>query len=293
MGQQKFEIHMHSCFSDGEFSPTRLVEIAQENKVSILSLTDHDTFSGHDEFIEACEGTEVFGFPGIEMTVRFHDFNLHLLGYFKSRESILPELKETVETLKDKREQRMVDLIARLDEVLPEEHKGRITLENVKKAAEGVIARPHLAREMVRLGIVKDTQDAFDKYLVQYNIEKKNFEAEEAIAMIRKSNGVPVIAHPGERNYSLHNPKKGRGYPEVESLLDELMGHGLLGMECVYPYHDKIGKSGYYLELAKKKNLIATGSRDFHGFHYSQSTHVLGTTPMKSDFLEEFQHVWG
>ena len=61
---QKFEIHMHSTFSDGEFTPTRLVDIAKNNGVSILCLTDHDTFGGVREFITAAEAEGIFAFPG-------------------------------------------------------------------------------------------------------------------------------------------------------------------------------------------------------------------------------------
>ena len=83
----KFEIHMHSIFSDGQFSPTELVEIAQKNGLSDLSLTDHDTFEGIDELVSAAEGTGIHAFPGIEITTRFRDFNLHLLAYFKNMDS--------------------------------------------------------------------------------------------------------------------------------------------------------------------------------------------------------------
>ncbi len=77
---EKFEIHMHSTFSDGEFSPTKLVDIAKNNGVSTLCLTDHDTFGGIDEFIPAAEAEGIFAFSGIEITVRYRGFNLHLLA---------------------------------------------------------------------------------------------------------------------------------------------------------------------------------------------------------------------
>ena len=77
---EKFEIHMHSTFSDGEFSPTKLVNIAKGNGVSTLCLTDHDTFSGIQEFITAAKAEDIFAFPGIEMTVCYRGFNLHLLA---------------------------------------------------------------------------------------------------------------------------------------------------------------------------------------------------------------------
>ena len=85
---KKFEVHMHSTFSDGEFSPTRLVDIAKGNGVAVLSLTDHDTFEGIPEFMAATKAEGIFGFPGIEITVRYRGFNLHLLAYFESIESL-------------------------------------------------------------------------------------------------------------------------------------------------------------------------------------------------------------
>lgn len=284
---------MHSTFSDGEFSPKDLVRIARQNEVSILSLTDHDTFTGCSELLQAAVAADIFAFPGIEITVRYHDRTLHLLAYFKSLDSISSDLSVKVEGMKEQRDQRMRELIARIDGVIPERFRGMITFDNVRKAAEGVVARPHLAREMARLKIVPTSNDAFERYLVKYNVEKKNLDIEEAIQLIRASYGVPVLAHPGERQYSLYDPEGGRDYSDIEISLEELCSFGLLGLECVYPHHEKIGRVGFYLGLADKLGLIPTGSRDFHGFNASQRTDMLGTTQMDDIFLSRFQEVWG
>ena len=284
---------MHSTFSDGEFTPTELVGIARKNGVSILSLTDHDTFEGIEEFVQAAEGTEISAFPGIEITTRYQDVNVHLLAYFKSLDSIDTELAETVAAMSEKRVRRMRELIDRINEVVPEKFKGKILFENVRKAAEGVLARPHLAREMVRLGIVPTTGQAFEHYLVQYNVERTNLDVQTAIALIRKCDGVPVIAHPGERTYSLYHPDKGRDYEDIPAQLDELKSFGLLGLECLYPYHEKINKVEFYTNLANKMGLIVTGSRDFHGFTTYQKPSLLGTTPLNDEFFDRFQEAWG
>ena len=137
MPMRKSEIHMHSIFSDGEFSPAELIGIAEKNEVSILSLTDHDTFDGIPEFLQSAEGTGITAFPGIEITVRFHEFNIHLLAYFKDYESLQPELKQRVQEMTATRETRMLQMIERVNEVVPERFRGTIEFENVKKAAEG------------------------------------------------------------------------------------------------------------------------------------------------------------
>ena len=290
---RKSEIHMHSTFSDGEFSPTELVRIARQNRVSILSLTDHDTFEGIEEFVQAAEDTEVSAFPGIEITTRYQDFNIHLLAYFKSLDCIDRELLETVARMSEKRVRRMHELIDRINGVIPEKFKGKILFENVRKAAEGVLARPHLAREMVRLGIVPTTGQAFEQYLVEYNVERENIDVQTVIALIRRCDGVPVLAHPGERTYSLYHPDKGRDYEDIPAQLEELKSFGLLGLECIYPYHEKINKVEFYTNLAKKMGLIVTGSRDFHGFSTYQKPALLGTTPLNDEFFDRFQEAWG
>ena len=292
MTTRKSEIHMHSIFSDGEFAPAELIAIGKKNGVGIMSLTDHDTFSGLPEFIDAAKDSDIIAFPGIEITVNYRDFNLHLLSYFKSLDSILPDLWDRVEKMKEAREERMEQLIDKVNDVIPECFRGTVTFDNVKKASEGVLARPHLAREMVRLGIVKSTNLAFDKYLVKYNIEKENLKIEEALSMVRGSNGVPVIAHPGERTYSLYNPDKGRKQEDVPEMVEDLKAKGLLGLECIYPHHEKTGKVQYFLDLANEYDMIPTGSRDFHGFTTYQTPDLLGTTKMDDSFFLRFQKVW-
>lgn len=293
VARTRFEIHMHSNRSDGEFSPSELVSIAKRNKVSLLSLTDHDTFSGVDELVASAEGEDIIAFPGIEMTVRYRDFNLHLLSYFKEPAAIQPALRERVEKMKQDREDRMHELIARINEVVPDRFQGSITFENVKKGSEGVLARPHLAREMVRLGIVSDSRQAFDIYLVKYNVEKDNLDIYEALEMVQDSNGIPVLAHPGERTYSLCNPDKGRPLSDVPEMVRDLKAYGLMGLECVYPYHEKTGQVDFFLNLTEEFGLIATGSRDFHGFTTHQTPDVLGTTKMDADWFDRFQQAWG
>ena len=292
MPQRKSEIHMHSIFSDGEFSPAQLIDIAQKNDVTLLSLTDHDTFDGIPGFLKEAEGTGIEAFPGIEITVKFHDFNIHLLAYFKDYESIEPELLSRVKDMTETRERRMRELIERVNGVIPEKFRDTIELDNVKKAAEGVLARPHLAREMVRLGIVSSTNQAFERYLVKYNVQRENLDAATAISLVRQSKGVPVMAHPGERSYSLICPEKGRKKENAPVLVEELKEMGLLGLECHYPYQERMGTVQYFIDLANEFDMIVTGSRDFHGFYNHQQVNIFGTTKMEPVFHEQFQSVW-
>jgi predicted metal-dependent phosphoesterase TrpH len=292
MSQRKSEIHMHSIYSDGEFSPAQLIDIAQKNDVTLLSLTDHDTFGGIPDFLKSAEGTGIEAFPGIEITVKFHDFNIHLLAYFKDYESIEPELLNRVKDMTETRERRMRELIERVNDVIPKKFRDSIEFDNVKKAAEGVLARPHLAREMVRLGIVSSSNKAFERYLVKYNVQRENLDVAKAISLVRQSKGVPVMAHPGERSYSLICPEKGRKKENAPVLVEELKEMGLLGLECHYPYQERMGTVQYFIDLANEFDLIVTGSRDFHGFYNHQRVNIFGTTKMEPVFIDQFRSVW-
>jgi predicted metal-dependent phosphoesterase TrpH len=292
MPKRKSEIHMHSIFSDGEFSPAQLIDIAQKNDVTLLSLTDHDTFGGIPDFLKSAEGTGIEAFPGIEITVKFHDFNIHLLAYFKDYESIVPELLNRVKDMTETRERRMRELIERVNDVIPKKFRDSIEFDNVKKAAEGVLARPHLAREMVRLGIVSSSNKAFERYLVKYNVQRENLDVAKAISLVRQSKGVPVMAHPGERSYSLICPEKGRKKENAPVLVEELKEMGLLGLECHYPYQERMGTVQYFIDLANEFDLIVTGSRDFHGFYNHQRVNIFGTTKMEPVFIDQFRSVW-
>ena len=110
MPHRKSEIHMHSIFSDGEFSPAELIDIAQKSNVTLLSLTDHDTFDGIPCFLKAADGTGIEAFPGIEITVKFHDFNIHLLAYFEDFESIDSELLGRVKDMTETQNQSIQNL---------------------------------------------------------------------------------------------------------------------------------------------------------------------------------------
>ena len=100
------------------------------------------------------------------------------------------------------------------------------------------------------------------------------------------------MAHPGERSYSLICPEKGRKKENASKLLKELTDMGLLGLECHYPYQERMGTVQFFVELANKFDLIITGSRDFHGFYNHQHVKMFGTTQMEPTFINQFQIVW-
>ncbi len=254
--ERKFiDLHSHSTVSDGSESPTTVVRTAAVDKnLKALALSDHDTVEGLDEAYAEAEKHEGFELiPAIEISAEYGDGTIHILGYFLDRHS--PELLAKLKVLQDAREERNPQIIAKLNELGME-----ITEEEVAEiAGKGVIGRPHIARALINRGHVKNTEEAFDKYLAKNGpayINKERFSQADSIKMIHDAGGVAVLAHP---KYVHGGDLKG-----VEELIASMAEQGLDGLEVFYSSHNK-KEVKWFKELADKYGLIATGGSDFHG----------------------------
>ena len=262
------DLHTHSTCSDGTLKPDALVRAAKARKVSVLSLTDHDTTEGVPEFLAACRHTGVRGLPGIELSADA-PYTLHLLGY-----NITPgngPLEKRLERLREHRKDRNLAICQRLRELGLD-----VALEEVEAEARGdVIARPHIARVLIRKGYVQDMAGAFRNYLADgaaAYIPRIRLSAEECIDLIRKSGGVAVLAHPGQM---------GMEEPDLKGVLGELKEMGLWGLECLSSHH-RYEEIYSYLKLAGIMGLFTTAGTDFHG--WNRPGIQLGI-PVSEDFL--------
>jgi predicted metal-dependent phosphoesterase TrpH len=118
---------------------------------------------------------------------------------------------------------------------------------------EGSPGRPHVARVMVARGYVKSMREAFDRYLHTggpAHVPRKRLTPGEAVAVILRARGVPVLAHPGVGG--------------KDAMIPELIAAGLMGIECYYAEHSAAQRTTY-LEICLRHDLVATGGSDFHG----------------------------
>ena len=255
------DLHTHTTASDGSLSPTALVRLAHEVRLTALAVTDHDTIGG---LAEAQAEAQRFGLdflPGVELSVEDKDGRFHLLGY-----GFDPEFSELAEKLVELRRSRalrntqMADKMAALG--LP------VTIDDVRDAAKKhaedgeeseVIARPHFAQALIAKGVVGSVQEAFDKYLAS---GKPLYQAKEvltpadAIALLHRAGGVAVMAHPGL--VPLSQPALAA---RVAALASDA---GMDGMEAYYSQHSP-ADTQFFLDLARAHNLLVTGGSDFHG----------------------------
>lgn len=245
------DLHTHSTASDGECTPTGLVRRAKARGLTAMALTDHDTFAGTQEALEAGEEAGIRVLRGIELGAKEHK-NLHLLGYgFSPADEALTGLCAGLREGRNGRKFRIQSFLA---------EKGvDIDLAEVEAMAGGKnIGRPHFARMLVQHGFVQDVREAFARYLdtEEYQrIERPKPSAEECVATLKGAGAKVSLAHP----YQL-----GMEDSELEALVRALKGYGLDAIECYYPKHTP-AQQAFYLELARKYGLYVTGGSDFHG----------------------------
>jgi predicted metal-dependent phosphoesterase TrpH len=246
------DLHLHSIFSDGFWTPEELVAEAVRHGLTAVALTDHDTTRGVPRFLEAAQRCGLCAVPGVEISAQSEFGAMHILGYFLRHRD--PRLCDQLDRLREARDTRNRRILERLAEAgCP------LSAEEVEAEAGGhVVGRPHFARAMIRRGYVKDKQEAFDKYLARGKaayVGRRRFSPEESIRILREAGGVPVLAHP----FTL-----GLEGAALRTCLVDLAGAGLEGVEVYYPQHGR-HQQARYLKLAADLGLVPTGGSDFHG----------------------------
>lgn len=244
-----FDLHMHSVYSDGSLTPAELVEQAADLGLDGFALTDHDSVDGQEEAMVSATNHRILFISGVEITTDYGTKEAHILGY--NIDYHLPELVAKFETIIAARVKRAKQIIAKLNR-----HRIPLTWEMVSERTNGrFVGRPHIFKAMEALDMVDPLQRNryFDYYLGQNGVAyvpHQEIETAEAIQLILKAGGIPVLAHPG-RNGN-------------EALIVDLVKYGLKGLEVYYPAHNP-EMIKYYLDLAERYHLYATGGSDYHG----------------------------
>ncbi|MDR2395702.1 MAG: PHP domain-containing protein [Endomicrobium sp.] len=247
------DMHIHTNYSDGVFSPKEVVEYANKMNLLAISITDHDCVDGIDEALRAAKKCNIEVIPGIELSCQvetnLQKNEMHILGYFIDYKS--QKLQNVLATFKQARYDRALTMLDKL-----KEHN--IVLKDksfIQNAQNQSIGRLHFAKALVMEGFVGSVQEAFQRYL-SYDkpayVPKHYMSAIEAIELILSVGGLPIMAHPFHMHYN------------DKAVLKDLVDNGLAGMEVWHVKHtDSLVKK--FLELAKEFNLLVTGGSDCHG----------------------------
>ena len=262
------DLHAHTTASDGSLSPRELVELAHQNNLTALGITDHDTIDGWDEAREAAAPLGIEIVPGVELSTSYEGGRFHLLGYFIDPASHLVETLRRIQKARANRNGVIFDNLRDLGVPLEEEEVYALAGPN------GLLGRPHFARAMVNRGYVASTQEAFDKYLADGKpayATKDVLTPQEAIAGIHEAGGVAIWAHPPlNKNFTLE---------QLEDELQRWISWGLDGLETRYGRYIP-EETAWANLMVEKYNLIEGGGSDFHGV--SKPDISLGTTTVGS-----------
>lgn len=248
-----FDLHTHSHCSDGTQSPSAVVRAAAEAGLEGLALTDHDTTAGWDEAVAAGRRDGVAVVRGMEIScVTAQGISVHLLSYLHDPEH--RGLQEEMERSVRSRLTRAERMAQRLSEDFP------ITWELVQAqtAPGATVGRPHLADALVHAGVVPDRSAAFASILLPsspYYVAHYAPDPAEAVRLVRDAGGVPVFAHP--RAVS-------RGRVVGEETFEEMIAAGLVGLEVEHRDNPDADRQ-WLRELARRHDLLITGSSDYHG----------------------------
>jgi predicted metal-dependent phosphoesterase TrpH len=273
------DLHTHTNASDGTDTPSGLIDKAIAAGIGVLALTDHDTTRGWQEASSALlnhpSGSDMELVLGSEISCQDEDgLSIHMLGllFDASHQGLIDELDKT----REHRLFRMEKIITRLNEAGIE-----ISIDEVyaMRTGDATLGRPHLADALVAKGHVASRQEAFEIFLhnkSKYYVNHYSPTPEAAIKLIKQAGGVAVIAHP-------FASKRGKTL-KIEAF-DNLIAAGLDGIEVDHPDHSESEKSEL-VSLAIARNLVITGSSDYHGDGKLNRLAQFTTNPEQWAYLE-------
>jgi len=247
------DLHSHTTASDGQLTPSELVNRAENRQVHFLAITDHDTVDGLQEaqdFIDE-KSLKVKLINGIEVTTNWLNHEIHVVGV--NIDPTNEHLLALIELQKEKREARAIEMGRRLAKAKIEGvYEGAKAL-----AGDGAITRAHFARYMVEKGVAPTFQKVFDSYLSRGNtgyVPHNWVDIEQAIEAIQQAGGQAVLAHPN--HYKLSNKWMRRLFTEFKEAGGDAM-EVAMGQQSPQ----------MRLQLAmwsKEYDLLASQGSDFH-----------------------------
>lgn len=252
------DLHMHSTASDGTCTPSELLQMASGLGLKAIAITDHDTLEGCREVLGGSLPPQLLFLSGVEISTEAPDGfsmggSLHILGYGVDVND--GPLQQALVELQQARDSRIPSIVACLNRV-----GIAITMQQVMDhVGEGSPGRPHVARALIGMGVVADVNEAFDRYLSKGQpayVDKYRIPCQCALELIQGAGGVAVLAHP----YLVPGGDSEALTPLVRTLRDM----GMVGLEVYYPEHSPQAVA-FYLEVARRFDLLVTGGTDFHG----------------------------
>jgi hypothetical protein len=285
----KIDLHIHtSTGSDGALPVEEVIKEARKRNIGFMSITDHDSVSAQEKAISLTKEYGIKYVTGVELNVTFQPIKgkstlLDFLGYDYNIHN--QALIEKLRLMREHREKRAQKIMDKINTEFTKEGLALFTgqdMQNIRDSVDGAFGRPHIAAYMIKKGIVRDTQEAFDRYLVKCDAPKYPLSLAEASQLIHQAGGVLVLAHgndPGGTSLAMIT----KDMAQQTRIIAENMLEYINGLECWHPRHDD-ATIAYYLEFTRKHHLISTGGSDCH-----QKPIIMGTVKVPPEVARQFQ----
>ncbi len=259
----KIDLHIHTTYSDGTFSPEMVVDTALECGLDVIALTDHDNVLSHKvagDYVKK-NNIKLEIIPGVEINTIYKGYEVHILGYFMDTNNA--DFQNLMKTQQEARVRQTREII----ELLNKKAGIKIKFEDIKSlvAEGGSIGRPHIARAITNAGGVNNVMEAYAKYINDESnvyVQRKTVSPHDACEIMYDAGGIPVFAHPIDVEIS-------------DELTKELVSYGLRGIEAYHRKHSP-AMIEHYSSLAEKYGLIITGGSDFHAPSVNRGSILMG-----------------
>ena len=270
----KIDLHIHTTYSDGAYSPEQVVDTALDCNLDVIALTDHDNILSHKVAMDYVkkQGYNLEIIPGVEINTIYKGYEVHILGYYMDTNN-----PDFVQLLKNQQQAR-INQTTQIVELLNKKAGIRVKFEDIKSlvAPGGSIGRPHIARAITAVGGVANVMEAYSKYINDSSpiyVTRKTVSPHDAVEIINEAGGIPVFAHPIDVDIS-------------EKLTKELVSYGLRGIEAYHRKHSPAVVE-YFSSLAEKYGLIITGGSDFHAPSMNHGAILMGKNSVPSWVYDE------
>jgi predicted metal-dependent phosphoesterase TrpH len=284
------DLHIHSKASDGKLTVQEIFKEAKARNIGFMAITDHDSIGCQTQTSALAKTAGIRYVTGVELNVTFshpkyHEgkaVSLDFLGYRFDPNN--DALENKLETMAKYREERAAKILDNLNAEFKKENIAALTKEDlrqIEESVDGVLGRPHIADYLVKKNIVKNRQEAFDKYLVKCDVPKFPFYLEEASKLIRDAGGKLVLAHPNDpHGTSLTSLTK--SLAEQTEIVKEKMLPYIDGVECWHSRNTP-ETTNHYIAFVKAQRLMMTGGSDCH-----QNPIVMGTVQIPDWVPDQF-----
>ncbi len=270
----KIDLHIHTTYSDGTFSPEMVVDTAVECGLDVIALTDHDNILSHkvaNDYVKK-NNINIEIIPGVEINTIYKGYEVHILGYFMDTNNA--DFQNLMKSQQEARVRQTNEII----ELLNKKAGIRIKFEDIKSlvAEGGSIGRPHIARAITNAGGVNNVMEAYAKYIDDSSnvyVQRKTVSPHDACEIIYDAGGIPVFAHPIDVEIS-------------DELAKDLTSYGLRGIEAYHRKHSP-AMIEHYSSLAERYGLIITGGSDFHAPSVNHGSILMGKNFVPSWVYDE------